>query len=202
VNAAPDAIRGSLTPRLAGTAGTVLASGPVAVAAGRTRSVSLRVNRAGRWVLSSRARVAAEVTVTDPSDAPAAGRRVVLRAARAPAATVGPAFVRATPAGRVRFRVACRRGRAAGPCRGRLALRARNGVVAGTRIGIASGRSATVSLRLSAGARKRLRRSGRLLVRARTTTTIPVGLSTSRSSGLMLLAIRGTPVFTGRATWD
>jgi hypothetical protein len=153
-----------------------------ALTAGDTARVPVRLNRRGRRMFSTLARVRIRARLDAEPGTRASDRRIVVLASRAPSTTVpGPTEVRASHAGRVNVPLLCHAPRGQ-RCHGRLKLADRSGrALASRRISIAGRRRTTVTVRLDHSARRRLEHTNELRVQATTITTIPVGLTTTRN---------------------
>jgi FG-GAP-like repeat len=153
-----------------------------ALAAGHTTRVRVRLNRRGRRVFSTLARVRLRARLEAKAGTRASDRRIVVRASRAPSTTVlDPTQMRASHAGRVKVRVLCHAPRGE-RCHGRLRLADRSGrALAAGRISVAGQRRKTVTVRLDHHSRRRFEHTNELRVQATTITTIPVGLTTTRN---------------------
>jgi hypothetical protein len=173
----------------------VLGTQPVRVAA-RRAVVSVRLNRRGRRIFSTRRRVRARAIVTGATIAPIE-RTLTLRGTQAPAAAFRPRGTLISHRGRMWGRITCEHGRLR--CVGRLVLRRPDGRRIGhRRISLPAGGRALVSVPLHPAADHHPRRHGRLRVRATVTTRLPAGTPATRTTGLLLRAlVHRQPAFTG-----
>lgn len=134
-----------------------------------------------------------------------AGQVLTLKATRAGAAGLYAGAARASRTGRVRIPVFCYAARGE-RCRGRLRLAAaidgRRHTAASARFSVPGRQSKPISVRLTARAQRVLDHEGLLITRATATSTIPVGLATTRDRRITIRSAQPAdrpPAFTGNA---
>ncbi len=144
-----------------------------AIAAGHTRPVAIELNGGGRHLLSRHRHLQTRVELVGGGGV--SHRRLTLRPSRAPAVALASGPSVSARGGLVSLRLRCRAARG-GRCHTSVLLASH-----GRRLGSWQRRlgrgSATLRLRLSAGAMAKLRRRGRLALRAAAISGLPVGRS-------------------------
>jgi hypothetical protein len=178
-------------PKRRAAAGIALGSAGFSVPAGRTTRVAVKLGRAGARLLSTLPRLRARAHVVARSDTDAGAPATVgLLPDRAPALTIASRVAQLDARDAVTLKVRC-----AAPkgqrCAGLVALSDHDGSgLVARKVAVAGGRDTTIAMRLQRNDAARLRTAGGLRVRATTTSQIPVGMETSRTSDLVLRPAR------------